>query len=284
MEREAKIANQERALVFVPTAMRPGATERKREQLEADRLASSVFNCHGPRQRWRIELWEMLQNPTHNVGALVMWLVIVMAILVSTVAMLVASVFPYHEHPRPFFVIETICIAIFVLELCLRVVAAPQMKTLVRDPMLWIDVLAILPYFIELLTSALLPGFSSLRVLRLARALRLLKLNPTSVYVLAHALRVSVPVLQILFVLLCVMLTLFGTLIWFAERGAFNTYTRSWNVALDTAWCLAPTVRERGAGYDFQNKYPVDQTYVDGCRLKGTANGGGGGGTWERTS
>lgn len=52
----------------------------------------------------------------------------------------------------PFFLIETICIVWFTFELSVRFLACPNKLHFFRDVMNFIDIIAIIPYFITLAT------------------------------------------------------------------------------------------------------------------------------------
>ena len=69
---------------------------------------------------------------------------------------------PLHAPPLPLwmFVVDTVCIAAFTAELLLRTVAAPAtigLRRFLCSPANWVDVAAILPYFLELPTSDFVP-------------------------------------------------------------------------------------------------------------------------------
>ena len=90
------------------------------------------------------------------------------------------------QNPQAFVVVETVCILSFTLEYLLRVwscVERPyQDKKLVSylaTPMNIVDVVAILPFFLELLLRAG-GSFGVIRALRLARVFRVLKFGTMS--------------------------------------------------------------------------------------------------------
>jgi voltage-gated potassium channel Kch len=83
-----------------------------------------------------------------------------------------------------FFVIEAVCAAFFTLELLIRLYIAESLKEWRRDCLNVIDVLAVLPFYLELLVTRLSPTHSSaslvftfLRLFRVLRITRLLKLS-----------------------------------------------------------------------------------------------------------
>jgi Ion transport protein len=55
----------------------------------------------------------------------------------------------YHD---PFFLVESVCVAWFTVEFLLRLVSCPSKRGFCRDVMNIFDVLAILPFFVTLIT------------------------------------------------------------------------------------------------------------------------------------
>ena len=58
----------------------------------------------------------------------------------------------------PFFIVESICIAFFTLELILRLFSCPSIRTFCMTPLNIVDIVAILPFY----TSLLRKGIESL--------------------------------------------------------------------------------------------------------------------------
>jgi len=86
-----------------------------------------------------------------------------------------------------FFVIETICVAWFCLELICRFFVAPSKFAFIKNGPNIIDVVSIIPYFLQLIglfyqkKDSNVSGFSStltvLRIVRLVRVFRIFKLS-----------------------------------------------------------------------------------------------------------
>ncbi len=86
-----------------------------------------------------------------------------------------------------FFVIETICVAWFCLELICRFIVAPSKFSFIKNGPNIIDVVSIIPYFLQLIglfyqkKDSNVSGFSStltvLRIVRLVRVFRIFKLS-----------------------------------------------------------------------------------------------------------
>lgn len=92
-----------------------------------------------------------------------------------------------------------------------------------------IDFIAILPYYLELLAKGIaIPGLSVLRVTRLARVFRLLKVSKDSLSLLGETMARSARPLYILGFLLMISLVMFSSVMYYAERGEFDTTQGKW--------------------------------------------------------
>jgi len=86
-----------------------------------------------------------------------------------------------------------------------------------------VDVLTVLPFYVELVFLARgrnVPQF--LRVLQLIRIVRIMKVSKGSVGVFAEMMRSSMRLLYMLLFMVAISVLVFGTLIYFVERGRFN--------------------------------------------------------------
>ncbi|XP_050186630.1 LOW QUALITY PROTEIN: potassium voltage-gated channel subfamily A member 7, partial [Myiozetetes cayanensis] len=127
----------------------------------------------------------------------------------------------------PFFVVETVCICWFSLELLVRLVASPSKAAFFRSAMNLIDLAAIAPYFIALGTELAAqrglgqPAMSLavLRVIRLVRVFRVFKLSRHSrgLQILGQTLRASMRELGLLIFFLLIGVVLFSSAVYFAE-------------------------------------------------------------------
>ncbi len=100
-----------------------------------------------------------------------------LAIFISSAAVALEFFYPgiVHSHDAVFHVVEYIVLPIFTLEYALRLWAAPKRLAFMRKPFNVIDLLAIVPSYIEIILS-LTPAASALRALRLVRLLRFTRL------------------------------------------------------------------------------------------------------------
>lgn len=132
------------------------------------------------------------------------------------------------------FVVETICVAWFSLEFCLRFVQAPNKCQFFRGPLNVIDILAISPYYVSLAVSDESPeagerpsGSSYLEkvglVLRVLRALRILYVmrlarHSLGLQTLGLTVRRCAREFGLLLLFLGVAVTLFSPLVYVAEN------------------------------------------------------------------
>ncbi|NXB15280.1 KCNA7 protein, partial [Rhagologus leucostigma] len=127
----------------------------------------------------------------------------------------------------PFFLVETVCICWFSLELLVRLVASPSKAAFFRSAMNLIDLAAIAPYFIALGTELARqrgigqPAMSLavLRVIRLVRVFRVFKLSrhSTGLQILGQTLKASMRELGLLIFFLLIGVVLFSSAVYFAE-------------------------------------------------------------------
>lgn len=95
-------------------------------------------------------------------------------IILSTSSVIIELVYPsvFNQYTIWFHLIEYSCLVIFTMEYVLRLWSAPNRKRFFVQPFNLIDLLAILPSYVELIISAS-PLASTLRTVRLLRLLRL---------------------------------------------------------------------------------------------------------------
>ncbi|XP_020752546.2 voltage-gated potassium channel regulatory subunit KCNG4 isoform X2 [Odocoileus virginianus] len=132
------------------------------------------------------------------------------------------------------FIVETVCVAWFSLEFCLRFVQAQNKCQFFQGPLNIIDILAIFPYYVSLAVSdepqedGERPGGSSylekvglaLRVLRALRILYVMRLarHSLGLQTLGLTVRRCTREFGLLLLFLCVAITLFSPLVYVAEN------------------------------------------------------------------
>lgn len=138
--------------------------------------------------------------------------------------------------PKPddiFYVIEAVCIAVFTIEYLTRVVTVHATATsqetgwkrtlqYLRQPMNIIDLLAIIPFYVDLMLSGSEVGaFAILRLFRILRLFKLAKQNP-GMRMFVEVMVMSGQPLSILVFFNVIITVMFGSLIFFAEGQKFS--------------------------------------------------------------
>ncbi|CAM9172723.1 unnamed protein product, partial [Lampetra fluviatilis] len=145
----------------------------------------------------------------------------------------------------PFFVVESLCVVWFSVELLARFLACPSKAAFFRDIMNTIDVVAIVPYFVTLGTELAerddgndgggggggggggqTTSLAILRIIRLVRVFRIFKLSRHSkgLQILGQTLKASMRELGLLIFFLFIGVIIFSSAAYFAEFDEPKTY------------------------------------------------------------
>lgn len=235
-------------------------------QLREDENIKEVRRVRLPKARWRKHLWATMEYPAYSLLAKLVRILSLCMVLISTIALAVESL-PQYETTlgldcqgghgvfnssnndnmtiqylpdgvylcrdyflSPFFIIQTVCIAFFTIELALRMISAPSLISFIKSLMNWIDIASIVPYYISLAiyTSGRTNHFNStvyvlLRLLRILRFIRVLKFyrvfrSIKSLRVLASTMKESIPDFSLMILILTLLSFLFGAAAYFAEH------------------------------------------------------------------
>lgn len=138
------------------------------------------------------------------------------------------------EHPA-FVFTERICIAFFTVEYCLRLFAAPKKFRFAIKALNLVDLLAIVPFYLELLLTLcgvddrmlrdLRWAFLVVRILRVLRVIRIIKLGRFSsgLQTFGMTLKRSQKQLQMMTIVLLTGVVFFSTMIYFLEKDEEGT-------------------------------------------------------------
>ncbi|KAI0322822.1 hypothetical protein OF83DRAFT_431388 [Amylostereum chailletii] len=187
---------------------------------------------------WKRDLFALLEHPTSSYGAFIVHVFTTGLIVLSALVTILETVPAFHSIPEgTWFGLETSLVALFTVEYVARCVAwSFSWKSLFQ----WvgsffgiIDLLAIVPYYVEIAlqkdTSTLF-RFSILRTFRLLRVFRPFRYNSTlllTIEVMFLSFRRSQHALLALSFFVIMVLVVFSTLLYFIERG-------SWDETLET--------------------------------------------------
>lgn len=182
---------------------------------------------------WRQELFGLLERPNSSAGAFLIHVFTTFLILLSATVTVLETIPQFHSiSTRVWFGFETSIVALFTVEYILRIVAWSTTWTSLFK---WfisffgiIDLLAILPYYIELILlqdTSIYFRFSILRMFRLIRVFRPFRYNHTillTIEVMYLSVRRSQHALFAIGFFVIMILTVFSTLLYFAERGTWD--------------------------------------------------------------
>ncbi|KAJ8592075.1 voltage-gated potassium channel [Rhizopogon salebrosus TDB-379] len=183
-----------------------------------------------PRKR---ALFDLLERPTSSSSAFLVHFTSTSLIIFSAIVTILETVPSFHSiSPRVWFGVETSLVLLFTVEYGARTVAwSSSWISLAKWLISFygvIDLLAILPYYIEIMLrqdTSVLFRFSILRMFRLLRVFRPFRHNSSillTIEVMYLAIRRSHHALLALSFFIAMVLTVFSTLLYFAERGTWD--------------------------------------------------------------
>ncbi|EKM79679.1 hypothetical protein AGABI1DRAFT_59386 [Agaricus bisporus var. burnettii JB137-S8] len=182
---------------------------------------------------WKHTLFALLERPTSSPAALLLYAVSTGLIIFSAIVTVLETVPAFHSiSNRIWFGIETSFVALFTVEYIARCIAwSPTWMTLFKWMFSFfgiVDVLAVLPYYIELLLqkdTSILFRFSILRMFRLLRVFRPFRYSNTillTIEIMFLSVRRSQHALLAILFFVIMILTVFSTLLYFIERGTWD--------------------------------------------------------------
>ena len=178
--------------------------------------------------------WEFFEVPTSSKGAQVWAVLDVMAITLA-VALFIVETMPdikkdieaegTNFRKTLFFVIETICIIFFTIELFARLISCPDKVAFLKTAMNWIDFVTILPYYIQF--AAENDEGQALVVLRVLRVIRVLKLarHSKGIIIVTKTLAASVNELALLLFFWFIGVIIFGSIMYYLEYSEESKFT-----------------------------------------------------------
>lgn len=256
----------------------PGTISAQTSRNENEGEASGDGTTLSLRER----VWMTLDDPLFSPTATAIFVSMMVLIVLSTVTFCIDTMPRIYDHSgsfsHPLVIIEAVCIAIFTAELAARFWACPDRRSFSRDTMNLIDLVAVVPFYIELIATGVeVPGLAVLRVFRLVRVFRLFKMNRGPVQVFASTMERSARPLYMLLFFVLIALVVFSSLLYYVETPVYDDGLRShvrhvgWECDFTFAYepplrysVLDATQRERNSGLDDPCVLlPLEQQDVD---------------------
>ncbi|XP_020907247.1 potassium voltage-gated channel subfamily D member 3-like [Exaiptasia diaphana] len=128
------------------------------------------------------------------------------------------------HYVKTFFAVETFFVAVFSADYVIRLLLADNKLLFIKQVLNIVDLLAILPYYLELIFTVLVGASDVLITFRVLRVLRLMKLSRNSprLQTLVLTLRNSFKDLLLLYFIFIFGILLFGGAIYYVESGGSN--------------------------------------------------------------
>jgi len=197
---------------------------------DPNELSFDVSTIH---PAWKRFLYELLECPASSAASFIIHGVITSLILTSAGVTILETIPSFHAtSPRVWFGIETSLVVLFTVEYMARAVAWSGSTKMFMS---WfvsffgiIDLLAILPYYIEIMMgvdTSMMFRFSILRTFRLLRVFKAFRTNNTillTIEVMYLSVRRSQHALLALGFFLLMFLVVFSTVLYFTERGTWD--------------------------------------------------------------
>ncbi|XP_053743557.1 potassium voltage-gated channel subfamily V member 1 [Synchiropus splendidus] len=217
------------------------ATLDLRRELEPDEAEEDFTGAVCPALRTR--LWDLLEKPDSSFAARTFGSLSVFFVVLSVVNMVLISLEPGEDLLDW---LEYVCVVWFSAELLLRFLCVRDKRRFSRSVPNWIDLLAILPFYVTLTVECLHGGTSELenmgrvvQVLRLLRSLRMLKLGRHSTGLKSLGLTIAQcnEEVGLLLLFLGVGISVFATTVFMLEHDLpATTFT-----SVPAAWWWATT-------------------------------------------
>lgn len=184
------------------------------------------------KQQCKMMLWDLFEAPDSNRASNYLNGWIMVLIIASAVIAVVETIPDIHKSQESTWAgFEHFFVANFTMEFLCKLISCPSQKQFWTTGMNYIDLMAILPYYIDIVFFIVTGSESSLdisflRILRLGRAFRLVKLGRYSqgVRLVTNAMAASLDALNLFFLVLVLVVTVFSSAIYYTERGEWNEW------------------------------------------------------------
>jgi hypothetical protein len=141
------------------------------------------------------------------------------------------------EYWRGWGFLEIFCVCIFSMELAMRFYAWPgTSKTFISDPLTFIDVMSVMPFYLELVDDVVTVDLRWLRILRLINLFKVVRVS-SGLNIMFRSVSRSVSGLFLLTFFMFQALLIFSTLIWALERGTWDEIKTCYVRELDGGRC-----------------------------------------------
>jgi hypothetical protein len=264
------------------TATTPNTTAKTRSMsksldamLNLDHLESTN---NGNRKTLKEKTWAFMDEAESSRGAAILAMVIMLLIAISCLNFIVETLPSVQIDPvmlNILFVVEAICSGAFTVEYIIRFFSCPNKLKFVFEFLSIVDLLAILPFYVEIIQTSLGGGAglktSFIRIVRLVRIVRVLKVSKylTWFRLFGSALAKSAQPLAMLVFIIMICMIFFSSIMFTVERGEWSFEHKMW-VTLDNLDVASPYQSIPDAFYWVSAQsfdFFLDPTFVCSCLL-----------------
>ena len=249
--------------VYLESCCQNKYNSRKEHVLEEMKKEADMFQAEDVEEfgtgrfvQYQICLWDLIEKPDTSKAAGIISNTSIVFVVVSTIGMVLATMPSLEEQKAKLALIEAICISWFTIEYLLRFAGCPQKFKFAKGAMNIIDMLAILPYYLDLFLSPsevvttssvysdgrtpssymidaeeekssfddiqkFMKVFSILKILRVIKIAR----HFTGIQSIAFTLKNSYKELGLLMLFLAMGVLIFSSLCYFCEKDADTGFT-----------------------------------------------------------
>jgi hypothetical protein len=208
-----------------------GETTPLLDSAEKRREASVSF-----RARMHAELTDPWNPAVASAGSKIFFTLVMITIFISIVSFVLESMARF-ENWHGWGFLEVFCVTIFSAELSLRFYAWPgSSASFIQDPMTFVDVLSVLPFYLELVDAVVTVDLRWLRILRLINLFKVVRVS-SGLNIMFRSVSRSVSGLFLLTFFMFQALLIFSTLMWALERGTWDEIKDCYVRDLDGGKC-----------------------------------------------
>lgn len=143
-------------------------------------------------------------------------------------------------------ILDFVCISYFTTEIIVRFTFCPNKLNFFKTFLNWVDLLSIIPFYIEKLLLWIQPSLEKstvlyiLQIMRLIRIFRIFKLTRhfSGLKILVHTVKASLKELMLLIMFLLISLLIFGCLIYYAETVQESPKNYFKNIPVGFWWAV----------------------------------------------
>jgi potassium voltage-gated channel Shab-related subfamily B protein 2 len=193
---------------------------RSMQQLSNAELRSTIVRLV------RTQIWDTFENPSGSNFAYYLAIFFMMMVFISSFAFCIETLPRFEDDAQAgdvFYGIELFSLVIFTMEYVLRSICCPHWTSFVVQPLNVVDLVAILPFYLQLMLPMSVDSVQVVRTIRLVRVLRILRLGVKfgRLKIIGSSIAECADMLVVSTAMGALAIVIFSTLIYYAEHGDY---------------------------------------------------------------